>query len=184
MYNTSIKNEWKQELSSTSSHLFFCIQSVTLSQSRPENCPQPLLLEISGPGSPLLSAQQICLIHQQHVHLVVWHLLHVWLLAAHIKLLIKRKLNVSTYRPYQLLLKVLLCQCVKQIAGAIQDGKRHHLNYFQQVIYHFCNNRFVLHHRGVNTVQVPTRSGHLNSKGFLPSTIWTMTSLQKEQKQE
>lgn len=117
MYNTSIKNEWKQELSSTSSHLFFCIQSATLSQSRPENCPQPLLLEISGPGSPLLSAQQICLIHQQHVHLVVWHLLHVWLLAAHVKLLIKRKLNVSTYRLYQLLLKVLLCQCVKQIAG-------------------------------------------------------------------
>lgn len=60
----------QQQLSSASAHFVFCIQSVTLSQSRPKNCPQPFLLKVSGPGSPLLSGQQVSLIHQQHVHLI------------------------------------------------------------------------------------------------------------------
>ena len=64
-------------------HLFFCIQSVALSQGRPENCPQPLFLEVSGPGPPLFPGQQVCLIHQQHIYLMLWHFLYVQLLEAH-----------------------------------------------------------------------------------------------------
>lgn len=89
-------------------HLLLCIQPVTLSQGRPENCPQPLFLEVSGPGPPLLPGQQVCLIHQQHVHLMLRHLLYVRLLAAHNRKIIQNKIQAKCLvRLYTIFLLVI-----------------------------------------------------------------------------
>ena len=132
-------------------HLFFCIQSVALSQGRPENCPQPLFLEVSGPGPPLFPGQQVCLIHQQHIYLMLWHFLYVQLLEAHNRHIFTKQ-NKSKMWAFQ--------------QPAFTSG-------LELVPPPTAMNATPLSHQSVLT-----RSGHLNSKGFLASTIWMTTSLQ------